>query len=118
MINTSARKQYALACAVSAIMGIGGRLLCASYARINSVASIPPMKGIDTSICPIRMTSTYSRQTGSHAYEDDIKGPIPLHTGSEGVHRKRPILCNLDCVPVLFEDFDGQLLVHQVVLGK
>ena len=52
------------------------------------------------------------RQTVSHAYEDDIKGPIPLHTGSEGVHRKRPILRDLDCVPVLFEDLYGQLLVH------
>ena len=64
------------------------------------------------------MTSAYSRQTKSYAYEDDIKGPISLHTGSEGVHCKRPILRNLDCVPVLLEDLDGHLLVHQVVLGK
>lgn len=112
MINTSTREKCALACAVSAIMGTGARLLCVSYARINSVASIPPMKGMDTSICTIRMTSAYSRQTGSNSYEDDIKGPIPLHPGSKSVHRKRPILRDLDRVPILFEDLDGQLLVH------
>lgn len=44
------KMENVLACAVSAMMGVGGRLLCTSYARINSVASIPPMKGIETSI--------------------------------------------------------------------
>lgn len=39
-----------LACAVRAMMGIGGRVLCTSYARISSVASMPPMKGMETSI--------------------------------------------------------------------
>lgn len=48
--NRQERETDALACAVSAMIGVRKRPLCISYARISSVASIPPMNGIDTSI--------------------------------------------------------------------
>lgn len=54
--TTLARKEYVLLCAVTAIMGVGARLLCASYARINSVASIPSIIGKESFICGVTGT--------------------------------------------------------------
>jgi len=55
---------------------------------------------------------------GRYTHEDDVKRPVPLHARLKRVYRKRPILRDFDCVPVLLEDFDGQLLVNEVVFRK
>ena len=78
-------------------MGVGKRLLCISYAWINSVTSILPMKGIETSICSIDMMTMYSRQMSSHTFKNAIKGLLPLHMCSKHIHHKWPIICNLHC---------------------
>ena len=41
---------YALSWVDNAVIGVDDRLLYILYDRISSVSSIPPMKGIDTSI--------------------------------------------------------------------
>jgi hypothetical protein len=46
------------------------------------------------------------------------KRPFSPHARFERVHRKRPVLHNLDCVPVLQEDLDDHLLVHEVVFSE
>ena len=57
-------QEHVLACAVSAMMGIGSRPCVCSYVRMSSVASIPPMNGMDTSICIIEpFVSTRRRIT-------------------------------------------------------
>jgi hypothetical protein len=101
-------------------MGVGVRLLCISYARINSVASIPPITGIETSIYAVSGRMVYfrrSRAKACHTHKYDAKRPILLHARLERVYRERPILYSFNCVAILLEDFDGQLLVHEVVLG-
>ena len=58
------RAQYVLACAVNAMMGVGSRPWVCSYVRMSSVASIPPINGIETSICGARSNelTTFHRQ--------------------------------------------------------
>lgn len=48
---------HVLACAVKAMIGVLSNFCSASNARISSVASIPPMNGIDTSIYTRQHTS-------------------------------------------------------------
>ena len=42
-------------------MGVGVRLFCVSYARISPVASIPPIIGIERSICAVAERLVYTR---------------------------------------------------------
>jgi len=69
------------------VIGIGGRLLWVSYARINPVASIPPMKRPSVQY-DMYTISAKLNPVDSHTYEYDIKGPIPLHARPERIHRK------------------------------
>ncbi len=98
-------------------MGVGEVIMCLIHAdqfcRLHTT-----YKGIETSICSIVMMSTYSKQMSSHTYKNDIEGPVLLHTRCKRIHCKRPILCNLDWVPILLKDLDSQLLVHLIVLGE
>lgn len=98
--------------AVTAITGVGVRLLCVSYVRINSVASIPPI------IVHCGVSGAVIRAKACRKHKYDVKRPILSHARFERVHSKRPVLHNLDCVPVFQEDLDDHLLVHEVVFSE
>lgn len=82
---------------------------------------MPPMNGMETSICAmchnISLLQGF-KSRGRQTHKNDIKWPIPLHPRLESVHCKRPVLCNLDRVPVLLKNFNGQLLVDKVVFRE
>jgi hypothetical protein len=101
------------------MMGVGGNPLCISYDRINSVASIPPMNGIDTSIYDEKCISLgIAERTTKKTNQDDIERLILRHPRLERIHRQTSILRNLNDMAILLEDLHSELLVDEVVLGE
>lgn len=89
---------------------------------MSSVASIPPMNGIDTSICiPKQLTTpSYDHHVESNTrntHQDDIKRSVTLHPSLERLDSERTVLRNLHLMSVLLQNLDSKLLVDQVVFS-
>lgn len=96
-----------IACAVNAMIGTRGRFLVASYRRMCSVASIPPMNGIDTSIWRGAMSVTRPKETLNNTHKDDVVRLVALASRDEAIDRKLAVLGNLYYVTVLLENLHG-----------
>ena len=82
-------QEHVLACAVSAMMGIGSRPCVCSYVRMSSVASIPPMNGIGTSICAAKQADVTSI---SHTPHTRARGSRLTRMTSNGLLRCTRVL--------------------------
>ena len=101
------------------MIGVDVRLLCISYDRISSVASIPPMKGIDTSIYnKKRILISEKIILKRLTHQNDIKRLILSHPSFKRINRQTTIFRNLNSMSILFKNLNCQFLVNEVVLRK
>lgn len=99
------------------MIGTGSSPCEVSYARISSVASIPPMKGMETSIYYTAVIRALGKTTMHTTYQDYVERLVPLDTRPERIDGQLSILSDLDTVAILLENLHCQLLVDEVILG-
>lgn len=97
------------------MIGTGSSPCDVSYARINSVASIPPINGIDTSILHAKFQPDHSLVVSDKTYQDDVEWPVPLNSRLERIDCQRSVFGNFHLMPILLQDLHRQLLVDEII---
>jgi len=98
------------------MIGVGVNPLCISYERISSVASIPPINGMDTSIYKIVRFRFHLLEGMAH--KNDVEWLPLCNSTLESINGQASILRNLNSMAIFFEYLHGQFLVDQVVLSQ
>jgi hypothetical protein len=101
------------------MIGVGLRPFCFSKERISSVASRPPITGIDTSIYDLISTTQPNAIKIFKSYQNDIEGLSLCNAALEHLERHASVLDDLNSMPpVMLEDLTGNALGNNVIVSK